>query len=90
MNNSIQSEETMSFKEKNIVVSLATLAIVTGVYLNTVSLVIQDGGVNSAGAFRLWGVITGSGNRFHDLRHDSHAYSLHHHHPGRVERWKRM
>ena len=47
----------MSFQEKNIAVSLASFTLILGFYLITLYQMIQDGGLNSSGVFRLWGIV---------------------------------
>ena len=51
------NEETMSFQEKNITVSLANFTLILGFYLIRVFQMIQEGSFNSANVFRLWGII---------------------------------
>lgn len=46
----------MSFKEKNIIVSLATFTLILGIYLASLWRMIQDGDLDPAGVFRLWGI----------------------------------
>lgn len=47
----------MSFQEKNVTVSLVTFTLILGFYLVRLYQMIQDGGLNSPGVFRLWGIV---------------------------------
>jgi len=46
----------MSFKEKNITVTLVSFTLILGIYLIGVFRMVQNGGLNSTGIFRLWGI----------------------------------
>jgi hypothetical protein len=50
-------EETMSFQEKNITVSLVNFTLILGFYLIRVFQMIQGGSFDSTNVFRLWGII---------------------------------
>ena len=52
-----QSEEVVSFQEKNITVSLVNFILILGVYLIRVFQMIQGGSFNSTNVFRLWGIV---------------------------------
>lgn len=47
----------MSFQEKNISVTLVSFTLILLFYLNRIFVMIQDGGLNSTGVFRLWGIV---------------------------------
>lgn len=47
----------MSFQEKNVAVSLVSFTLILAFYLNRLLRMLQDGGLNSAGVFRLWGTV---------------------------------
>lgn len=51
------SEETMSFQEKNVTVSLVNFSLILGFYLVRVLQMIQGGSFNSTNVFRLWGIV---------------------------------
>ena len=52
-----QSEEVVSFQEKNITVSLVNFILILGFYLIRVFQMIQGGSFNSTNVFRLWGIV---------------------------------
>src|SRR3972149_9770378 len=52
-----QSEEGVSFQEKNITVSLVNFILILGFYLIRVFQMIQGGSFNSTNVFRLWGIV---------------------------------
>jgi hypothetical protein len=47
----------MSFKEKNITVTLVSFSLILLIYLGGILSMIADGGLNSTSLFRLWGAI---------------------------------
>lgn len=47
----------MSFKEKNIAVTLASFTLILIIYVIGMWRMIQGGGLDSTGVFRLWGLI---------------------------------
>ena len=47
----------MSFQEKNITVTLVSFTLILVVYLTNIFQMVQGGGLNSAGVFRLWGIV---------------------------------
>ena len=47
----------MSFQEKNITVSLVSFTLILGIYLVSLSRMIQGGDLNPTSVFRLWGVV---------------------------------
>lgn len=51
----------MSFKEKNITVSLITFALILGFYLIRLLQMIQGEGLTSTSLFRLWGIMIALG-----------------------------
>jgi hypothetical protein len=46
----------MSFKEKNITVTLVSFTLILLIFLISINRMIQDGGLTSSGVFRLWGI----------------------------------
>jgi hypothetical protein len=52
-----QSEEIMSFQEKNFTVSLVNFTLILGVYLFRVFQMVLGGSFNSTNVFRLWGIV---------------------------------
>jgi hypothetical protein len=52
-----QSEEKMSFQEKNVAVSLANFTLILGFYVIRLFQMKRDGSFNSANVFRLWGIV---------------------------------
>src|SRR5687767_10351249 len=51
------SEETMSFQQKNVTVSLVNFSLILGFYVVGVLQMIQSGDFNSTNVFRLWGIV---------------------------------
>ena len=47
----------MSFKEKNITVTLISFTLILLFYVNQIFQMVQDGGLNSTEVFRLWGIV---------------------------------
>jgi hypothetical protein len=52
-----QSEESMSFQQKNITVSLVNFSLIMGIFLIRVFQMIQSGSFTSTNVFRLFGII---------------------------------
>src|ERR1700752_2439621 len=51
------NEETMSFQQKNVTVSLANFSLILGFFLVRVLQMIQSGSFDSSNVFRLWGIV---------------------------------
>lgn len=47
----------MSFKQKNITVTLVNFSLILGFYLIRVVQLVQNGNFNEASVFRLWGIV---------------------------------
>ena len=47
----------MSYQEKNITVSLSSAILILGYYLLSLFRMLQNGGLDSAKVFRLWGIV---------------------------------
>lgn len=47
----------MSFKQKNITVTLVNFSLILGFYLIRIFQLVQNGNFNEASVFRLWGVV---------------------------------
>lgn len=52
-----QSEEMMSFQQKNIAVSLASFSLILSIFIIRVFQMVQEGSFNSTNVFRLWGIV---------------------------------